>query len=59
VLLDGIDIRTVTLRSLRSQLGVVPQEPFLFAGSIRTNLSFGHPEATEDEINRGRRRRAP
>ena len=51
VLLDGIDIRTVTLRSLRSQLGVVPQEPFLFAGSIRTNLSFGHPEATEDEIN--------
>jgi ATP-binding cassette subfamily B protein len=51
VLLDGIDIRTVTLRSLRSQLGVVPQEPFLFAGSIRTNLSFGHPEATEVEIN--------
>ncbi len=51
VLLDGIDIRTVTLRSLRSQLGVVPQEPFLFAGSIRTNLSFGHPEATEDDIN--------
>ena len=51
MLLDGIDIKTVTLRSLRSQLGVVPQEPFLFAGSIRTNLSFGHPEATEDDIN--------
>jgi len=51
VLLDGIDIKTVTLRSLRSQLGVVPQEPFLFAGSIRTNLSFGHPDATEDDIN--------
>jgi ATP-binding cassette subfamily B protein len=51
VLLDGIDIKTVTLRSLRSQLGVVPQEPFLFAGSIRTNLSFGHPEATDEDIN--------
>jgi ATP-binding cassette subfamily B protein len=50
VLLDGIDIKTVTLKSLRSQLGVVPQEPFLFAGSIRTNLSFGHPEATDEEI---------
>jgi ATP-binding cassette, subfamily B, bacterial len=50
VLLDGIDIKTVTLRSLRSQLGVVPQEPFLFAGSIRTNLSFGHPEATDEDI---------
>jgi ATP-binding cassette subfamily B protein len=51
VLLDGIDVKTVTLHSLRSQLGVVPQEPFLFAGSIRTNLAFGHPQATEDDIN--------
>jgi len=51
VLLDGVDIKTVTLRSLRSQLGVVPQEAFLFAGSIRTNLSFGQPHATDEEIN--------
>src|ERR1019366_6629992 len=50
VLLDGIDIRTVTLRSLRSQLGVVPQEAFLFAGSIRTNLSFGRTDIDEEEI---------
>jgi ATP-binding cassette subfamily B protein len=50
VLLDGIDIRTVTLHSLRSQLGVVPQEAFLFAGSIRTNLSFGRTGITNDEI---------
>jgi ATP-binding cassette subfamily B protein len=50
VLVDGVDIKTVTLHSLRSQLGVVPQEPFLFAGSIRTNLSFGRPEATDEEI---------
>jgi ATP-binding cassette subfamily B protein len=50
VLLDGIDIRTVTLRSLRSQLGVVPQEAFLFAGSIRTNLSFGRTDVSNDDI---------
>jgi ATP-binding cassette subfamily B protein len=50
VLLDGIDIRTVTLHSLRSQLGVVPQEAFLFAGSIRTNLGFGRPGITDEEI---------
>jgi len=50
VLLDGVDARTVTLRSLRSQLAVVPQEPFLFAGSVRTNLRFGRPDATDDEI---------
>jgi ATP-binding cassette subfamily B protein len=50
VLLDGVDIRSVTLRSLRSQLGVVPQEAFLFAGSIRTNLSFGRTQITNEEI---------
>ncbi len=52
VLIDGVDVRNVTLRSLRSQVGVVPQEPFLFAGSIRTNLAFGRPEATDEEIER-------
>ena len=50
ILLDGVDIRTVTLHSLRSQLGVVPQEAFLFAGSIRTNLSFGRTGITDEEI---------
>jgi ATP-binding cassette, subfamily B, bacterial len=50
VLVDGIDIRSVTLRSLRSQLGVVPQEAFLFAGSIRTNLGFGRTGITEEDI---------
>ncbi len=51
VLLDGVDVRTVTLHSLRSQLGVVPQEPFLFAGSVRTNLRFGRPDATDAEVD--------
>ena len=50
VLLDGVDVRTVTLRSLRSQVGVVPQEAFLFAGSIRSNLSFGQPLVSADDI---------
>jgi ATP-binding cassette, subfamily B, bacterial len=51
VLVDGVDVATVTLRSLRRQVGVVPQEPFLFAGSIRTNLAFGRPEASDAEID--------
>jgi ATP-binding cassette subfamily B protein len=51
VLVDGHDLRDVTLRSLRSQLGVVPQEPFLFAGSIRTNLTFGRVGITDDEVD--------
>ena len=50
VLIDGYDLRTVTLGSLRSQLGVVPQEPFLFAGTIRDNISFARPGAPDDEV---------
>jgi ATP-binding cassette, subfamily B, bacterial len=50
VLIDGYDLRDVTIESLRRQLGVVPQEPFLFAGSIRDNIAFGRPDASSDEI---------
>jgi len=50
VLIDGQDLRAVTLESLRRQLGVVPQEPFLFAGSLRDNLAFAKPEASDDEV---------
>jgi ATP-binding cassette, subfamily B, bacterial len=50
VLLDGHDLRDVTLDSLRRQLGVVPQEPFLFAGSLRDNLAFARPDAGEAEV---------
>lgn len=50
VVLDGHDLRQVTLASLRRQLGVVPQEPFLFAGSVRDNIAFGRPEATSEEL---------
>lgn len=50
VLIDGHDLREVGVESLRRQLGVVPQEPFLFAGSIRDNIAFARPEASTEEI---------
>ena len=46
ITLDGHDLRDVTTPSLRRQLGIVPQEGFLFAGTIRDNIAFGKPEAT-------------
>ena len=50
VLVDGQDLRSVSERSLRSQLGVVPQEGFLFSGTIRENIAFGAPDATDDDV---------
>jgi ABC-type multidrug transport system fused ATPase/permease subunit len=50
VLVDGHDLRTVTQGSLRRQLGVVPQEAFLFSGTIGENIAFGRPDATLEEI---------
>ncbi len=50
ILVDGHDLRDVTLHSLRRQLGVVPQEPFLFAGTIGDNIAFARPDATDAEI---------
>jgi ABC-type multidrug transport system fused ATPase/permease subunit len=50
VLVDGIDLATVKLNSYRTQLGVVLQETFLFDGTIRENVAFARPEASEEEI---------
>jgi ATP-binding cassette subfamily B protein len=50
VLIDGHDLRSVTARSLRSQMGIVPQEGFLFSGSVRDNITFGRPEASEADV---------
>jgi ABC-type multidrug transport system fused ATPase/permease subunit len=50
ILIDGHDVREVSYQSLRSQLGVVPQEAFLFSGTIRSNIAFGRPEASDAEI---------
>ncbi len=50
--IDGVDLNDVTQASLRRQLGVVPQEGFLFAGTVADNIAFGKPDATADEIVR-------
>jgi ABC-type multidrug transport system fused ATPase/permease subunit len=50
VRVDGIDLRTVQLRSYRRQLGVVLQDPFLFSGTIADNIRFGRPDATDAEV---------
>jgi ATP-binding cassette subfamily B protein len=50
VLVDGHDLRDVTERSLRSQLGMVPQEGFLFSGTIKDNIAFGRPSASDAEV---------
>ncbi len=50
ITIDGHDLQTVTLKSLRSQLGVVPQEPFLFAGRVRDNVAFARADASDEEL---------
>ena len=50
VRIDGTDLRDVQLRSVRRQLGVVLQDPFLFSGTIADNIRFGRPEATDEEV---------
>jgi ATP-binding cassette subfamily B protein len=47
---DGHDVREVTLDSLRAQIGLVPQETILFSGTIRDNIRYGRPEASEEEV---------
>lgn len=48
--IDGFDVREVTQRSLRSQLGVVLQDTYLFAGTVRENIKYGRPEASDEEM---------
>jgi ATP-binding cassette subfamily B protein len=50
VRVDGHDLRDVAARSLRAQMGIVPQEAFLFSGTVRDNIAFGRPDASEEEI---------
>ncbi|MEY2426818.1 MAG: ATP-binding cassette, subfamily bacterial, partial [Actinomycetota bacterium] len=50
VTIDGVDVRDVTLDSLRRGVGVVFEEPFLFSDSLRVNIAYGRPDATDDEI---------
>jgi ATP-binding cassette subfamily B protein len=48
--LDGVDVRDVKLRSLRRAIGVVAQDPFLFSATVRENIAFGNPAATDEEV---------
>ena len=50
ITIDGHDVRGLTLKSLRSQIGIVQQDVYLFCGTIRENISYGKPDATADEI---------
>ncbi len=50
IIVDGHDVRTVTLDSLRSQIGIVLQETTLFSGSIRANIAYGRPDASDAEV---------
>jgi len=50
ITIDGHDLRDVTQQSLRRQLGIVPQEGFLFAGTVHDNIAFGRPDATRDDV---------
>jgi ABC-type multidrug transport system fused ATPase/permease subunit len=50
VMVDGYDVRDLDAGALRSQLGIVPQEGFLFSGTIRENIAFGRPDAPEEDI---------
>lgn len=56
IAIDGIDIREMTLKSLRSHIGIVAQDVFLFAGTIRDNIAYGRLGATESEIEEAARR---
>jgi ATP-binding cassette, subfamily B, bacterial len=50
LLVDGVDVRELRMRALRSQLGIVPQESFLFSGSVRENIAFGRPDASDEQV---------
>jgi ABC-type multidrug transport system fused ATPase/permease subunit len=52
VLVDGVDVRDVKLASLRREIGVIPQDPFLFSTTVRDNIAFGLPELTDAQIER-------
>ena len=56
ICLDGIDIRHIKKSSLRAQIGIVQQDVFLFAGTIRENIAYGKPSATDEEIEQAARR---
>jgi len=55
VLVDGVDVREVTRRSLRREIGVISQDPFLFSATVRENIAFGTMDATDDQVEQAAR----
>ena len=55
MLIDGVPVTDLDLRAFRRQLGYVPQEPFLFSGTIRDNIAYGRPDATDAEVEQAAR----
>jgi ABC-type multidrug transport system fused ATPase/permease subunit len=55
VRIDGVDVREVTLASLRREIGVIAQDPFLFSATVRENVAFGRPHASDEQIERAAR----
>jgi len=55
VLVDGVDVRDVTRRSLRREIGVISQDPFLFSATVRENIAFGVLDATDEQVERAAR----
>ena len=56
ITIDGVDIRDMTLTSLRRHIGIVQQDVFLFAGTIRENILYGRPDATQEEVEEAAKR---
>jgi len=52
VTVDGVDVRDVTLTSLRREIGVIAQDPFLFSATVRENIAFGRPDASAEDVER-------
>jgi ATP-binding cassette subfamily B protein len=52
ITIDGVDVRDVKLQSLRREIGIVSQDPFLFSATVRENIGFGRPDATDEEVVR-------
>ena len=56
ILVDGVDIRQATVESLRAAIGIVQQDVYLFGGTVRENIAYGKPDASDEEIERAARR---
>ena len=55
VTVDGLDVREAKLVSLRRQIGIVAQDPFLFSDTVRENIAFGRPDASQEEVEEAAR----